>query len=305
MRGNCGQYYVGMFLVAATAIGQAAASGIARIVPPGATLERVLQGYRFLEGPAWSPRGSLIFSDINANVLYELSGGKASVYEKPSYNANGNTYDRSGALFTCHQGSRSVTRRDADGTETTLASSFEGKRLNSPNDIVVRSDGTVYFTDPPYGIQPHQQELAFNGVFRIDAKGALTAEAKDFIRPNGLALSPSEKRLYVDDTQRGSIYVFDVAKDGSLSGERLFAHLQGTKPGVPDGMRIDARGNVYCTGPGGIHVLDSHGRVLGVIAVPEVATNVQFGDRDLKTLYITAQGSLYRIRTLVGGEKPR
>lgn len=273
------------------------------ILPKNAKLEKIAEGFQFIEGPVWTKRGTLIFSDIPANTLFEWKGsGQPEVFRKPSHNANGNTLDRQGRLITCEHGSRRVTRTEADGSVTTLAERYEGKRLNSPNDVVVKSNGDLYFTDPPYGIRKEQEELGFYGVYRLRPSGELTLLVRDFVRPNGLAFSPDEKRLYIDDSQENHIRVFDVKEDGALANGRVFAQVRGEKPGVPDGLRVDKKGNVYCTGSGGIWVFAPSGQRLGIIEVPEVAANCAWGDRDKKTLYITASKGLYKIRTKIGGK---
>lgn len=303
------------------------------ILPAGAQVENVLPAtkFQFIEGPVWLKEGRLLFSDIPADTIYQLgrlpnrvkpeSDGKDSLdparasirsrntlspFRKPSHNANGNTLDRQGRVISCEHGSRSVTRREKDGKITTLATHFEGKRLNSPNDAVVKSNGDIYFTDPPYGLAngTEGKELDFNGVYRLAPTGKLTLLVKDFDRPNGLAFSPDEKRLYVNDTERRHIRVFDVQPDGTLANGRVFAEVTGDKPGAPDGMRVDVRGNVYCTGSGGIHVFTPSGKRLGLIEVPEVAANCGWGDPDGKTLYITANTGLYRIRLKIAGVRP-
>jgi gluconolactonase len=193
-----------------------------------------------------------------------------------------------------------------DGTLTILAERYNGKRLNSPNDIVVKSDGTIYFTDPPYGLvnQKEGKELPFQGVFRISIQGKLTLLDDTFERPNGIAFSPDEKTLYVDDSSQKVIRMFDVESDGTITDGRIFADLSNPgETGVPDGMKVDFEGNVFCTGGGGLWVIDPKGKPLGIIQIPEVPSNVAWGDDDFKTLYITARTGLYSIRTTTGGVK--
>jgi gluconolactonase len=271
-------------------------------------LDRVATGFTFTEGPVW--RGDdLLFSDIpnSRTIRYRPlpEGPEITTFRHPTGNANGLTLDRQGNLIACEHTTRQVTRVDRQGRVETIADAYPGKRLNSPNDVVVRSDGGIYFTDPPYGLrnQSEGKELPFNGVFRLDAGGALHLLADDFERPNGLALSPDEKTLYVDDSARFHIRAFEVAADGSASGGRVWAELK-PKPeerGVPDGMKVDAEGNVYCTGPGGVWVLGENGRLLGRIVMPEVTANLAWGDADWRTLYLTASTSLYRLRLSVPG----
>lgn len=272
------------------------------IVPGGAKLEKLAGGFRFIEGPVWMPSGTLVFSDIPADTMYEWKGsGQPEVFRTPSNNANGNTLDRRNRLITCEHGSRKVTRTDAGGTIAVIAERYEGRRLNSPNDVVVRSNGNIYFTDPPYGVTKEEAEIGFNGVYRLAPDGSLTALVTDFNRPNGLAFSPDEALLYIDDTAERHIRVFDVQADGSLANGRVFAEVTGEKPGVPDGMRVNSRGNVYCTGSGGVQIFAPSGTRLGTIEVPEVAANCAWGDADNRTLYITASTGLYRIRLKIAG----
>lgn len=273
------------------------------ILDDNAQVEKVAGDFQFTEGPLWHPQGFLLFSDIPANTIYQWTANeKPKIFRRPSGNTNGNTIDQEGRLLSAEHGNRRVSRTEKDGTVVTLASQFQGKRLNSPNDLVVKSDGSIYFTDPPYGIKSEQEELGFYGVYRLTSDGKLTLLVKDFVRPNGIAFSPDEKKLYVNDSQEGHIRVFDVKLDGTLENGQLFAELKDpSKKGVPDGMKVDQQGNVYSTGPGGIWVFSPSGNSLGKIEVPEVAANLGWGDGDYKTLYITASNSLYRIRLKVSG----
>jgi gluconolactonase len=277
----------------------------AHVVP---TLEQIATGFVFTEGPVW--RGSdLLFSDINNNrtVRYQpLPEGPAiTTFRTPSNHANGLTLDHDGRVLACEHSGRRVSRIDHDGKVETIADNYEGKRLNSPNDLVVRSDGTIFFTDPPYGLpyQTEGKELPFNGVYRVDPTGRVHLLVDDFERPNGLAFSPDEQALYVDDTVRGHIRRFDVAADGTLSGGRIWAELKAApgETGVPDGMKVDLEGHVYCTGPGGVWIFEPGGRFVGRIVMPEVTANLAWGDADWSTLYLTATSSLYRLRMKVPG----
>lgn len=283
-------------------------AGMERIAPGDPAVELVQGGFQFLEGPVWDRRrGVLIFSDIPAQTLYAYTPGSGvGVYREQSRFANGNTIDQQGRLLSCEHAGRQVVRQEADGSLTPIATHYEGKRLNSPNDIVVRGDGAIFFTDPPYGLQPPhgvtaEKELAYNGVYRLDPDGGLTLLVRDFERPNGLAFNPDERLLYVDDTQQGHIRVFAVSDDGSLSEDRVFAVLRGTGRGRPDGLKVDREGNVYCTGPGGVWVFDPLGGLLGTIRVPEQTANLAWGDADWQTLYLTASTSLYRVRLGIAG----
>lgn len=276
------------------------------ILNDNAQVEKVAFDFQFTEGPLWHRSGFLLFSDIPANTIYQwIPNEKPRVFRRPSGNANGNTLDREGRLITAEHGNRRVSRTQKDGTVVTLASQYEGKRLNSPNDLVVKSDGSIYFTDPPYGINSEQEELGFYGVYRLAPDGTLTLLVRDFVRPNGIAFSPDQKKLYVNDSEKGHIRVFNVKPDGTLENKRIFAELKNSrKKGVPDGMKVDEEGNVYSTGPGGVWVFSPSGNLLGKIEVPEVAANLAWGDRNYKTLYITASNSLYRIRLKIPGVQP-
>ncbi len=279
------------------------------IIDPDAQVEKVTGGYQFVEGPIWTADGFLLFSDIPADTIYKWTPGasEADVYRMPSGHSNGLTFDAEGRLIACEHGNRRVSRAERDGTIVTLTDRYEGKRLNSPNDVVVASDGSIYFTDPPYGLpdQKEGKELDFNGVYRLALDGTLTLLDESFVRPNGLAFSPDEKTLYVNDSQEGHIRAFDVQPDGALANGRVFAELEEPeKEGVPDGMKVDVQGNVFCTGPGGIWIFSPDGELLGKIDTPEAPANLAWGDADMKTLYITARTGLYRVRVKTGGPMP-
>jgi gluconolactonase len=265
-------------------------------------MQEIASGFQFTEGPVWLPEGALLFSDIPASIIYRLRPGEpARPWRAPSGNSNGLTLDRQGRLVTCEHGSRRVSRTEADGTVLSLAERYAGGRLNSPNDVVVRSDGIVYFTDPPYGIAPEQREQPCNGVYRIMPCGELELLIDDFDRPNGLAFSPDEAVLYIDDSPRRHVRAFDVAEDGTLHNGRLFADMASPDTGSPDGMKVDVEGNVYCTGPGGLWVLGPDGERVGIIAGPQQPANLAFGGQDRKTLYITARTAVYTLRTRIAG----
>jgi gluconolactonase len=275
------------------------------LFPENATVERAATGFEFTEGPVWiAEEKSLLFSDIPASQIFRLTiDGRITVFRQPSGNSNGLTRDRKGRLLACEHSTRRVTRTERNGLITVLADQFKGKKLNSPNDLVVKSDGSVYFTDPPYGIKSEQQEQPIQGVYRISPDGKeIAIVADDFERPNGLAFSTDESKLYIDDSsERSHIRVFDVQADGSLTNNRLFHDMKANKPGVPDGMKVDVQGNVYCTGPGGIWVLDLEGQLLGTIVTPEQPANCAWGDEDWRSLYITACTSIYKIRVNIPG----
>ena len=275
------------------------------LFPPGTRLMRVATGFRFTEGPVWISKGKyLLFSDIHGNTIYKLSPkGQVSVFRRPSGKSNGLTLDREGRLLACEHGNRRVTRTAHDGSVGVMADKFEGKKLNSPNDVVVKSNGSIYFTDPPYGIKTVQQEQPIQGVYRLDPdRAALALVANDFESPNGLAFSPDETKLYIDDSSaRRHIRVFTVLANGSLSNGRLFHDMDIQEKGSPDGMKVDRKGHIYCTGPGGVWVLDPKGQHLGTIVLPEKPANCAWGDDDLRTLFITARTSVYTIRVKIPG----
>lgn len=270
--------------------------------------ERIATNLQFTEGPVWHPDGYLLFSDIPANRIYRWEPGKGlTVFREPSGNSNGLTLDREGRLIACEHGNRRVSRTEADGRVVSLAERYQGKRLNSPNDVVVRSDGSIYFTDPPYGVQPEQRELDFQGVYRLAPDGTLTLLVGDFERPNGLCFSPDEKVLYIADTARRHVRAFEVLPDGSLGKGRIFADVSTAPPslvGGPDGMKVDEEGNLYVTNTDGVWVISPEGKHLGTIITPERPANCAFGDADRRSLYITARTSVYRVRVKVPGITP-
>jgi len=285
-----------------------------RLVDLDAPVEKIASGCVFTEGPVWNSReGSLTFSDIPGQTLYRWTeGGGQTVLRSPSGGANGNTLDRQGRLVTCEHANRRVSRTAADGSVETIASHFDGKRLNSPNDVIPCANGDLIFTDPPYGLrQPDgsfaPQEVLFNGVFRWSARdGSLRVLVDDFVRPNGLVLTADESRLYICDTQLHHVRVFDVAADGSLADGRVFADVSREDLiGRPDGMKIDSEGNLYVTAntPEGVWVYDPSGRHLGFIGVAESPANCAWGGQDWRTLFVTAQTSVYRLRMKVAGQR--
>ena len=282
---------------------------VVELVEFNADLVQVATGFQFTEGPIWHPqRQSLIFSDIINSALYQWSYAKGvTLFRSPSHRANGNAYDHEGRILSCEHATSRVTRANGVGDVEVLATHFEGKELNSPNDIVVHQSGAIYFTDPPYGRTARfgierEQELEIQGVYRLDpTTNELTLLADDFYTPNGLCFSLDQRQLLVNDTELRHIRIFDVEDDGTLANGRLFAETIGNGPGKPDGMKIDQQGNVYCCGPGGIHLFDPDGICLGVVQMPERTTNFVFGDTDLCSLYITATTSIYRLRTKIPG----
>ena len=278
------------------------------IVGDGPKVERIATNFVFTEGPVWSPKGYLLFSDVPAGIIYKWTAKEgATTFRNPSGHSNGLTFDRQARLIACESEGR-VSRTEKDGTRTVIAARYQGKNLNSPNDVVVKSDGSIYFTDPTYGLTPpnvpveRKAELDFRGIYRIAPDGKLTLLGREFGQPNGLAFSPGEKRLYVDDSDRNNIRVFDVMADGTLTNDRVFATpREAGKEGATDGMKVDVKGNVYCTGPGAVWVYAQSGTLLGKITTPEVPANCAFGDKDRKTLYITARHSVYKVRLRIRG----
>jgi gluconolactonase len=293
------------------------------IVPAGANIEKLAGGFAFTEGPVWIKDGYLLFSDIPNNVINKWTpDGKVTVFRKPSgydgtdapagafIGSNGLTLDKEGRLVICEHGNHRVTRLEKNGKLTVLADKYEGKRLNSPNDAVYKSDGALYFSDPPYGLvkldEDPKKELSFNGIYRL-AGGKLQLLHKDLSRPNGLAFSPDEKYLYVSNSdEKKKIWTrFDVQPDGTIAhGKVIYDVTKETAEGLPDGMKIDQKGNLYCTGPGGIWIFSPEGKHLGTIQPPEVPANCNWGDKDGKTLYMTARTGLYRMKLNIGGIRP-
>ena len=281
------------------------------VVGEDVEVEELGTGFEFTEGAIWHPvEKHLIFSDMPGNIMRKWTPeGGIETWRKPCDMANGNAYDRAGRLITCHHTTNSVTRTEQDGSITVLATHYQGKELNSPNDVVVRSDGSIYFSDPSFGRMEYygvarEQELDFRGVYRLDPEtGNLTLLVDDFDQPNGLCFSPDESQLYVNDTMRDHIRVFEVHEDGSVSKGRVWAELTGDRDGHADGMKLDSQANMFCAGPGGIHVLAPDATSLGIIYVPQVCANFCWGEDDLRSLFMTASKSLYRVRVKVAGKK--
>ena len=265
---------------------------------------RLATGLQFTEGPVWHPDGYLLFSDIPGDTIYRWApGGSAEPNIQPSRQSNGLTYDSQGRLIACEHAERQVSRRAPGGEMKTVVDRYEGKRLNSPNDVVVHSSGAIYFTDPPYGILPDLGELGFNGVYRVDPDGSLTLLFSDFERPNGLAFSPDESVLYIDDTARRHVRAFDLGPDGSLTNDRILVDMDVDAVGNPDGMKVDVEGSLYVTGGGGLWVVEPDGRHVGTVAFPELPANLAFGGPDNRTIYVTARTSLYSVQGKVPGTK--
>ena len=288
------------------------------LVGEGAEVERVATGFTFTEGPVWNAADRyLLFSDMPADIRRRWSEERGvEEVMNPSNKCNGMVYDTEGNLLVCEHVTSSLIRERPDGTRETVASHFRGKELNSPNDVLTKSDGTIYFSDPWYGRMPvfgleRERDLGFQGVYRVPA-GAVEAEPElvvgedEFEQPNGLCFSPDESLLYINDTPRAHIKVYDVAADGSLSNGRMFFEGIGSgviEEGIPDGMKCDERGNIWVTGPGGIWVISPDGEHLGVLQVPENTGNLTWGGDDWRTLYIPSSTSLYRVRTEVASNR--
>ena len=297
--------------------------GLDEIVPRDVRLEKVAEGFEFIEGPVWVPTGYLLFSDPNRNTIYRYTpgeglgvfrvksgytGGNIDQYHQPG--SNGLTLDPDGRLTINEHGNRRVTRLEPNGVVTVLADHYDGKRLNSPNDLVYRSDGTLYVTDPPFGLprvfDDPAKELPYSGVFKVK-DGIVTLVSKDLKGPNGLAFSPDEHYLYVDnwDTSRKVVMRYEVQPDGNLSNGQVFFDMT-SAPGEEalDGLKVDRKGNVYVSGPGGLWIIGPDGRHLGTLHMPELAANFAWGDEDGRTLYLTARTGLYRLRLNVPGITP-
>lgn len=309
--------------------------GLDRIVPAGAQVEQMAAGYTWLEGPVWDGKG-LFFADITGNSIRRLtpevgittilhpSGYKGSApYGGPEPGSNGNTLDARGRLTSAGHAGRNVFRMEsnqAGGQVTILADSYQGKKLNSPNDVVYKSDGSLYFTDPPYGLRTQgdndpQKELKVNGVYRIPhataqkpgaepARNELQLLVSDLSRPNGIAFSPDEKYLYVDNSVPQKRWMrYTVKPDGTLTDAKLlYDATADNRPGVPDGMKVDMEGNIYSAGPGGVWIFTPEGKPLGTLLIPMRVSNVAWAGADRKTLYITGAESIYRVRLNIAGE---
>jgi gluconolactonase len=291
--------------------------GLHDLIAPDAPIERIAGGLTFTEGPVW--RGAdLLFSDIPNKRIVRWrrlpEGPELTTFATGM--SNGLTLDRQGRVLAAEHGGRRVTRVADDGTRTVLAEHFQGKRLNSPNDIVVKSDGSIYFTDPPYAVQPSTpgairpagwwtkpipgKEQTCHGVYRLTPDGTLDLLLDDFALPNGLAFSPDESVLYIDDSAHKHIRAFDVRPDGTLTKSRILLDMASEDPGVPDGLKVDVRGNVFCTGPGGVWVCRPDGALLGRIVLPELPANLAWGE-DGSVLLLTARTSVYRLPTRTRG----
>ena len=274
------------------------------LIPNDAKLETVATGFGFTEGPVWDASGFLYVSDEEVNKIFRVylkDGRKEELIALGD--PDGNTYDNQQRLIDCASVLRAIIAISKDGKYKILADHFEGKKLNSPNDVIVGPDGAFYFTDPTLDlVKGEKQEIPFQGVYRLDKNGKTTLLTKDLSQPNGLAFSPDGKQFYVDDSEQRNIRVYDVAATGSLTNGRIFGDEPGEKgEGVPDGIKVDRKGNLFVTGPKGIWVWSADGTHLGTIAMPEQPANLTWGGKDLSTLYITATTSVYKLQTTTHG----
>lgn len=287
----------------------------------GNTPKRLATGFEFTEGPLWHPDGHWLFVDVYRNSIHRMTpGGDVETIRRDSGGSNGMTFDLQGRLIICEGENRRVVRLEEDGTYTPLVERLADRRLNRPNDVVARSDGTIYFTDPAGRLPPEERELGYSGIHLIAPDGSTAIATKEAEYPNGLAFSPDEALLYVAITrldmrcaeakERGEvcrhqlIRVFDVTADGTLTNNRVFAEMSSADEGVPDGMKVDLEGRVYCTGPGGCWVFDSAGNHLGLIRLPELPANCAWGGLDNRTMLFTARTSVYSLHMDTPGIEP-
>jgi gluconolactonase len=277
-----------------------------KLIDRRATPRKVAGGFGFTEGPVWDPRGFLFVSDEEQNKIFRVypDGRHDAVFE--TGDPDGSTLDRNHRLITTASVLRALVEVQPDGTYRVLADKYEGKRFNSPNDVVLGPDGALYFTDPTLDLpKGEKQEIAFQGVYRLGADGSVRLLTQELVQPNGLAFSPDGRRLYIDDSKTREIHVYDVGPQGQLSNGRLFGKEEGPpRSGVPDGMKVDRKGNIFVTGPLGVWVWDSNGAHLGTIVMPEQPANLAWGDADFRTLYITATTSVYQLKTKTRGFVP-
>ena len=290
------------------------------IVEPGQEAQQLATDFVFTEGPLWHPDGYWLFVDLfrTVPIILRLSpGGQPETVREPSGGTNGMTFDLQGRLIMCEGDNRRITRMEADGSITVLADRWEGQRLHRPNDVVVRSDGSIYFTNPSGRIDPADREIEFSGVHRILPDGTVIAVTRDTDYPNGLAFSPDESVLYVANTRRDNgcmeekergdvcthqyIRAYDIAADGAASNSRIFANMHSAADGVPDGMKVDQEGRVYCTGSEGVWVFEPDGAHLGIIRLPEIPANCGWGGPDHRTMLFTARTSVYSLRMTTPG----
>jgi len=277
-----------------------------KLIDRRTTARRLSDGFGFTEGPVWDPRGFLFVSDEEQNKIFRVfpDGRREAVFE--TGDPDGSTLDRNHRLITTASVLRALIEVEPNGSYHVLADKYEGKRFNSPNDVVLGPDGALYFTDPTLDLpKGEKQEIPFQGVFRLRSDGTVRLLTQELVQPNGLAFSPDGRRLYIDDSKTREIHVYDVGSSGELSNGRLFGKEEGPPhSGVPDGMKVDLKGNLFVTGPLGIWVWDANGNHLGTIVMPEQPANLAWGDADFRTLYITATTSVYQLKTKTRGFVP-
>ena len=285
---------------------------LSNIIDVSQPIQMLADGFGGPQGPAegpvwWHEGGYLLFSDIHNNRRMKYTPGQGvTLFQEPTNRSNGLTRDLQGRIIACEHDSRRVTRQELDGSITVVANSFQGRRLNRPNDVVVKSDGCIYFTDPwTSPLPPEEWDLTFSGVYRMTPDlGTYSLLIGDFVVPNGLAFSPDESILYINDSRRGHIRAFEVQPNGTLAKQtdRVFVDLRGDEPGVPDGMKVDTAGNVYCGGAGGLWIMDPAGKKLGrIVHGAPATTNLAFGGADWKTLYFTSRNHLGSVQVKIPG----
>nr|MBI1230583.1 SMP-30/gluconolactonase/LRE family protein [Cytophagales bacterium] len=294
-----------LFLPASAQHVQVFDAEVTRLIDPSAKVVKLAGNLSFTEGPVWNEAGNyLLFSDIPANKIYKWTNAGLEVFRTPSNNSNGLTYDKEGNLIIAEHGGRKLAKVDATGNYEPLVERYKGIRFNSPNDVIVDSKGAIYFTDPPYGRDKAASDtIGFNGVYKFH-KGKVTLIAEDLFRPNGLALSPDERTLYVANSDKPKKYMkYPVSKGGKVGKGSLFFNASILKgPGNPDGIKTDTEGNLYATGPGGVLIFSTKGKHLGTIVFPESPANIAFGGEDMKTLFVTARTGLYSIEVKIPGK---
>ncbi|WP_212747574.1 SMP-30/gluconolactonase/LRE family protein [Fodinibius saliphilus] len=271
-----------------------------QLIEEGAELKKITSDYEFAEGPLWHSSGYLLFSDIPANTVYKWTAEEgATEYLNPSGHANGLTFDGQGQLLLAqHDGA--IAKENNDGEITIIIDNYKGKRLNSPNDLVVKSDGSVYFTDPSFGVSDEEKELDFQGVYRYSKGSGLQLLVKDFALPNGIVFSPTEDKLYVNDSKHNHIRVFPVKSDGTLGSGEVFAKMDAEGVGAADGMKIDKEGNLYSTGPGGLWIFSADGELLKQFETPRI-TNLAWGGPNNGMLFMTAPNAVYKLKMNTNG----
>ncbi len=271
-----------------------------QMIKENAEPEKITEGYQFTEGPVWHDSGYLLFSDIPANTIFKWTpGSEAEVYMKPSGHSNGLTFNREGLLVMAqHDGA--LAKRVSEYSFEVVVDSYKGKRLNSPNDLVVKSDGSIYFTDPSFGVSEEDKELDIQGVYRYSKSQGLQLLVSDFDMPNGIAFSPDEEKLYVNDSRHNHIRVFEVKRDGTVKNGKLFAKMESEGEGGADGMKVDTKGNVYSTGPGGLWIFSPEGKLIQQVKTPRI-TNLAWGGKNRKTLFMTAPDAVYKLEMKTKG----